>query len=136
MSETGWYGPAIGALLLWGFWGFFPKLATAHLTPSHAIVYETVAAALFGLVVAAFLGFKLETAPLGILWSSLAGLTAVCGALLYLRACSRGPLAIVTGLYPIVTIVLGSIFLGEPLSLRRIAASALAVAAIILVVRE
>jgi len=130
-----WQVPAILALLVFGLWGFFPKLAVNHISPASALVYEVAGASLVGLVIYLFPGFTLETEPRGILFAVLTGLCGMLGTLFFLAAAKQGRIAIVvsvTALYPLVTIILARIFLAEPLSVKNLFGMALALPAIAL----
>ncbi len=131
-----WVAPAALAFLLWGIWAFLPKLTTRYVDPASAIVYH----ALGGLVVAfaalAVLGFRPAADPRGVGLAVLTGVLGVGGALAYLYAVVRGPVAViatVTALYPVLTVGLASVFLHEPLTLRQALGIALGLVAIVLV---
>ena len=130
-----WQIPAIIALVLYGFWGFFPKLAVNHINPASALVFEAAGAVLVGLAVLLLPGFKLETAPLGIIFALLTGLCGMAGTLFFMAAASRGRISLVvslTAIYPLITIILARLILAEPLTSKNILGMILALAAIVL----
>lgn len=132
---TGWLIPSLLALCIWGLWGFLPKITTQYLQPRSAIVYEVLGALLFGAILTACHGARPEYHPKGALFGALTGLSALGGALLYLHAAKNGPLAAVvtlTALYPVVTILLSYLFLGEPITLKQMSGMLFAVIAIYL----
>lgn len=129
----GWLFFALLALIFWGLWGVFSKVAASHL-PSWAIFL--VELLVYG-VVGGFIWGLLRTP---VTWS-LPGLGAavaagLCGGwalFFFLKALSSGPAAVVvplTSLYPVITVVLGVTFLQESLSLRHLAGIVLAAAAV------
>jgi transporter family protein len=130
-----WFVSAVFALIIYGFWGFFPKIAVAYINPQSALVYQVVGGLLVGFLVLAMIGFKPETQPMGILFAMLTGITGVLGTLFYYAAASRGSISIVvsiTALYPLITICLAFFFLDEPLTLRQLFGMLSAIIAIIL----
>jgi len=130
-----WQIPALAALVLFGFWGFFPKLAVNHIDPGSALVFEIVGAMAVGLVVLLFPGFTLETAPRGALFGVLTGLCGMLGTLFFMAAATRGRISLVvslTAMYPLITIVLARLVLAEPLTGKHLLGMVMALAAIVL----
>lgn len=117
-----WVLPTILTLLAWGVWAFLPKLATRHIDPQSAIVYQALGGILVGLWVLITLKFRVEFNPPGFSYSLVIGLLGFFGAFMYLVAVSKGPLTLVapiTALYPMLAIILGFIFLNEAISLKQ-----------------
>ncbi len=130
-----WQIPAVLALVIYGFWGFFPKLAVSHISPASALVYEVAGTALVGLVIFLVPGFELETEPRGIFFAVLTGLCGILGTLFFLAAAKHGRISLVvslTALYPLITIILARIFLAEPMTSKNIIGMIMALAAIVL----
>ena len=130
-----WFASAVLALLIYGFWGFFPKLAVSYINPQSAIVYQVVGGMLVGVLALFLVGWRPEAHPLGILFALLTGITGVLGTLFYYAAASRGNISVVvsmTALYPIITICLAFLFLHEPLTFRQVIGMIFAFAAIVL----
>jgi len=129
-----WFFWTILALVTFGLWGFFPKLAVNYINPQSALIYQVIGGILVGIIALTLMGFRPQTHPLGILFALLTGITGVLGTFFYYAAASRGQISIVvslTALYPLITILLAIFFLQETLSLRQIAGLCFAVAAII-----
>jgi len=130
-----WFIWTILAMVTFGAWGFFPKLAVSYITPQSALIYQVIGGLLVGIVGLALVNFKPETHPMGILYALLTGITGVLGTLFYYAAASRGQISIVvslTALYPLITILLAIIFLHETLVLKQMIGLGFAVAAIVL----
>jgi transporter family protein len=123
------------AMVTFGAWGFFPKLAVNYISPQSALIYQVIGGLFVGIVGLAMLNFKPETHPMGILYALLTGITGVLGTLFYYAAASRGQISVVaslTALYPLITILLAIIFLHETLVLKQVIGLCFAVAAIVL----
>jgi transporter family protein len=130
-----WFIWTILAMVTFGAWGFFPKLAVNYISPQSALIYQVIGGLLVGIVGLAMINFKPETHPMGILYAFLTGITGVLGTLFYYAAASRGQISIVvslTALYPLITIMLAIIFLHETLMLKQVIGLGFAVAAIVL----
>jgi transporter family protein len=130
-----WFVWTIFAMITFGFWGFFPKLAISYISPQSALIYQVLGGLLVGLVALVTAGFKPEIQPMGVLYAFLTGITGVLGTMFYYMAASRGQLTIVvsfTALYPLVTILLAFIFLHETISLKQVVGLFFALTAIVL----
>lgn len=133
-----WFWWTILSLVTFGLWGFFPKLTVSYINPQSALIYQVIGGLVVGVIGLVLIGFRPQTHPLGILFALLTGITGVIGTLFYYAAASRGQISVVvslTALYPLITIMLASIFLHETLSFRQVAGLCFAVAAIILLAR-
>jgi transporter family protein len=123
------------ALVTFGLWGFFPKLAVNYINPVSALIYQVLGGILVGFIGMFLMGFRPQTHPLGILFALLTGITGVLGTFFYYAAAIRGQISIVvslTALYPLITILLAIVFLHEIITLRQVTGLCFAVAAIIL----
>jgi transporter family protein len=132
---SAWLPAALAALVCFGLWGFFPKLAVAYLDHRSALVYQTLGGLLVGLLV--LFSLKLQPAyhPRGVIFALLTGVAGVGGTLFYLAAAGRGRISLLvslTALYPLVTILLAHLFLKEPLTLKHLAGMICALVAILL----
>lgn len=126
---------AIIAWMLFGLWGFFPKLAMNYISPRSAIVYEVAGTMVVGLLALALVGFRPEVNAKGILFAVLTGVTGLLGTLFFFYAVRSAKVSVVvslTALYPMITILLALIFLREPISIRQLLAIILAMAALLL----
>ncbi|MEW6429417.1 MAG: EamA family transporter [Thermodesulfobacteriota bacterium] len=130
-----WLPHALAALFIYGLWGFFPKLAVRSLSPASALVWEVAGALAVGIAVLAGMGFRPQYDPKGVFFAVLTGIAGVVGTLFFFAAARTGKIAVVvslTALYPLITILLAVLLLGEQLGLRQMAGMALALAAIFL----
>ncbi len=131
----GWFPSALLALVLFGFWGFFPKLAVQYIPPRSAVLFQVAGSLAVALCVLPFVGFRPETHPKGALFAALTGIAGVLGTLFYYQAAGRGRISLVvslTALYPLITILLAAVFLREPLAPRQLLGMAFALVAIFL----
>ncbi len=129
-----WFLWTILALLTFGLWGFFPKLAVNYINPASALVYQVIGGIIVGIIGLSLMGFRPQTHPLGIFFALLTGITGVLGTFFYYAAATRGQISIVvslTALYPVITILLATVFLHEMLTFRQVTGLCFAVAAII-----
>ena len=117
-----WLLPTFGAFFLWGLWSFIPKITTKYISPKSAILFEVVGGILIGIIVLFSLNFKMDLHPKGVLLATTTGILGFSGALCFLYAASKGPIsliALLSALYPIITIVLAVVFLNESISIKQ-----------------
>lgn len=130
-----WFIFALVALLLWGVWGLFPKLATNYLSPTSVMVFSGVGSGLVAAAILVFLSFRPEVHGRGVTFAILAGLVGTLGSIPFLYAISKGKASVVvpmTSLYPLVTIILSLIILKEPVTLKQGFGIVLALVALLL----
>jgi transporter family protein len=131
-----WLIFAFISLMLYGLWGFFPKLATeTGMEPKSILVFETIGGALVVLMVLSFIGFRPDFNGKGFSFALIAGTAGALGSLFFLLALSRGRASVVvtlTALYPLVVIILSYFVLKEPLTLKQGIGIVLAVGAMIM----
>jgi transporter family protein len=130
-----WFTLSLITLFLWGFWSFFPKLATAYLDPRSVMVYAIMGNLLVAVGVFASVGGKLELHGKGITFALLAGICGALGLVLYIYALKLGRTAVVitlTALYPLVGILLSVIFLKETITLKQGLGMVFAITAMVL----
>ncbi len=117
-----WFMPAVSALLLWGVWGVFQKVATNQMPPRNVYLFSAGGAVAVVLVVASFSRFPLQVNFEGVFFAILAGVCSSLGGLLFLQAMSRGDAAVVitfTALYPVVSVILSFIILHETITVKQ-----------------
>jgi transporter family protein len=130
-----WLIYALMATAIYGFWGFFPKLASDYLDPKSAMVYQALGSIVGALVILATLRFRLPVQIKGITFSVLAGIAGVVGTQFLLMALNEGKASLVTpvtALYPIGVILLAILILKETLTLRQVGGILLSLVAIYL----
>ncbi|MCK4839159.1 MAG: EamA family transporter [Desulfobulbaceae bacterium] len=130
-----WLPATLGSLVLFGLWGFFPKLAVTYLDSRSALIYYTIGSLLVALVVLFTLKMQPAFHPRGSIFAVLSGVAGFAGTLCFFAAASRGRISLVvciTALYPLITIILAAIFLKEPLTIKQLTGMACAIVAILL----
>jgi len=135
LKINSWLIFAILAMLVWGFWGFFPKLATNYLSPKSVLVDEVIGAIIVGMAVLFLVKFKPEVNARGITFAILTGIAGTLGALFFIFAVSSGKTSVVvttTALYPLITIILAFLILKEPITVKQGIGMIFAFAAIML----
>jgi bacterial/archaeal transporter family protein len=135
MIVASWLLHALFSLFLFGFWGFFSKLATNYISPKSALIYDIIGVICVGLVFISVNHLEWRGDIRGILYAVLTGVAGTLATLFYLVAVSKGSSSIVlplTSLYPAITVVLAFFILKEPMTLRHSIGIILAILAIIL----
>lgn len=132
---THWLPAAVLALFSFGFWGFFSKLSLNYIDTKSALIFQTGGVLIIGIIALAMMNFKPAMEMKGLGFGVLTGIAYGIGCLFYLIAAERGKLVTVvtlTALYPLVTIMLSSLFLHETINLKQTCGIVLAIVAIIL----
>ncbi len=122
MRTPAWFMPAVLALILWGVWGLFQKLATNQMPPRNVYLAAVVGMIVVALVVFTTGGTRLQMNARGLFFALLAGICSSLGGFLFLHAVSRGKASIVipfTALYPFVTIILSFTILKEAITVKQ-----------------
>ena len=130
-----WFIASLFALLGFGLWGFFTKLAVVNMDSKSALIYQTLGVAIVGFYILYTMDFKPSSHPKSIFYSVLTGAAYGIGCLFYFVAASKGKITTVvslTALYPLVTIVLGVLLLNESVNLKQGLGITLACVAILL----
>lgn len=138
INKSNWILPAIFALLLWGVWGFFQKLATNYMPPRQVYLFAVLGPLITGLAVLASVKFSLEPTGRGVLFAVLAGLAGSAGGLFFLYSLNKGKASLIitlTALYPVVTIILSFLILGEKITAKQGIGIVLALASMLLLVK-
>jgi len=134
-AEDHWLLPAIGALLVWGFWAFLPKMALQTLQPHSVIMYESLGNLLIALPILVQQRFRLQWHKRGVSIIALSSVLTVSAILSYFYALHHGPVSIivtVSAMYPVISLVLAGIFLHERLNKIQYCAVAAAMLSILL----
>ncbi len=130
-----WLLPALVTVLLYGLWSYFPKLSVKYLSPSNAVIYEVIGSMIFGAIAIGLMGFNLQYHPKGAIYGMITGFCLVLAGYTYLVAASRGPIALVSAvsaLYPMVTLILAALLLGETITIKQGCGILLAIVSVIL----
>ena len=130
-----WVLLSVLALLCWGLYGFFPKVAVGYIAPRSVLLFQSLGTLTIGVISLISLGFRPQLHWKRTSFAILSGLAGAVGGLFYLLAVQRGRLSTtsaLTALYPALTIVLAATVLREPITLRQAAGMALAVVAVML----
>jgi transporter family protein len=133
-------GLSLVTMLFWGMAPLFEKSALANVSPLVALAIRSMI--MVGAYGAILLGTGAGPALLRVDGKSLlliaisALLGGIAGLLTYFHALKIGDAALVvpvTASYPLVTVFLATVVLGEPISLSRLAGAALIVAGVYLI---
>ena len=119
-----WVPASILALLSFGFWGLFTKLAVAHIDYKSALIYQTLGVLIIGIITLGLIEFKPVSNLKGSGYAILTGAAYSIGCLFYFIAASKGKIITVvtlTALYPLVTIALAYFLLSESVSVKQLA---------------
>jgi transporter family protein len=115
------------ATLAWGFWGIFDKKALATAAPPVVLLISVMAQGVVALVAVLVLrlsGQPIEWKSETLLWGGLSGLAVAGGLVAYLYALSQRDASWVLGItagYPAIMVVVAILWLGEAVSLTRLA---------------
>ncbi len=138
MSGLTWHPFAAVALLLWGLWGYFGKVASGGMSPRRLVFFSLLGYALVLPLVGLWCGREgmkpepLRPALLALLTGVLSGLAYIS----YYMAIGRGEasrIVVVTALYPVITCLLSFALLHEALSPAKVAGIVLCVVGVVLV---
>ncbi len=132
-----WLLPTLIATLCWGLWGFFGKLATRQVNENSLIILGIVGALVVYPVYILMYhkGFNWEWSNPHYYLALLAGLVGGLGTLFFFMALTRGEasrVVVISALYPVITVLLSVLLLGELVTLKKIAGILLALGGIVL----
>jgi len=135
MTVPLWLVNALLTMLLWGFWGFFGKLASRGLSPQNSTLISLLGwMASFPVILFVFRQyFRIEWGNPHHYFAFLSGLFGSIGGVFFFYALNKGDasqVVAVTALYPLVTVILAFLFLHEPVTLQRFAGIAFALVGI------
>ena len=128
-----WSLYALLCIVWWGLWGFLAKIGSESATPIQLQILFT-----FGMIPVAFcmlarMRWKLDRDWKGASYGLLSGVTTGLGILGFYAAMKTEAVSVVsplTGLFPLLTVILAVIFLRERLNRVQIGGIVLALAAI------
>jgi len=130
-----WFIFGLFALIVWGVWGFLPKLATRYIEPRSVLVFQTIGSILVTIVILATIDFKPELHTKGVTLAIVTGIIGTLGTASFLYSIAKGKASIVvtmTALYPIITIILSLLILKESITIKQGIAIILALTAMAL----
>lgn len=122
MRIPAWFVPALLAMLLWGVWGLFQKLATNQMPPRNVYFISALGAISVVLTLLSTSEFPLRMTFEGTIFGVLAGVCSSLGGLMFLQAMSKGEAAVVitfTALYPVVSVILSFVLLHETITVKQ-----------------
>jgi transporter family protein len=131
----GKYLGVIAILLLWGLWSFLPKVTVNLIPARQAMFFHALGGFLVGLATLYGAGSIREVNWQGALLAVITGAVGVGGSVLFYRMIQHETAsftAVVTSLYPIVSVALAILFLNESLTMKQGIASLLAMASLAL----
>lgn len=134
-----WLLQSLMALGCWGLWAFFPKIAVKYTTPRNALIYEVMGCLMVALGVLFTVHRDLDFNIKGIIPSLCTGIAGTSGLLFFLHAIQSGKLAVIstlTAVYPIVTILLATVFLKEKINAVQWLGVFLALVSVVLITQE
>ena len=134
-ERTNWIVYSLVALMCWGLWGFFTKLASRYLDWTQLLVISGIVSLLTTLIIFVVGKPQIDMHSPGFIYALLAGITSALAVVAFYGALGTGKSSIVvplTALYPAVTIVISFLVLSERISPSKGIGAALALAAILL----
>lgn len=125
--QISWLALSLGALATWGVWGVFGKIASGYLDGRSLFFYQLATGLVVVFIAFAITGFRPQLMAVppatginpGIKWAIATGVVSALGQILYFSALGKGKASIVvlmTGLYPVVTILLAFFILKETIT--------------------
>jgi bacterial/archaeal transporter family protein len=128
-----WY--ALLCVFWWGLWGFLSKVGSAEATPMQMQILFTLGMIPVALAMLLRMRGKMERNRQGMAYGILSGVATGLGTLGYyaaLRQQSASVVTPVTGLFPVLTVVLAYLLLHERLNKVQISGMLLALASIVI----
>jgi len=130
-----WQFASMFSLISFGFWGFWGRLAVDHLTPKSAFLLQVFGTLLVGLFLFRASEFNHGISFKGLTYGILTGTAYALGCLYFLMAVNKGQAGVVvtvTGLYPMVTLLLAWVLLHESLTIKQCCGLFFAIIAMVL----
>ncbi len=135
MGKFDWLLYAVGAAVVWGFWGFLDKIVIDRSGWPILVIGSALTYAILTPAVVLYFGKAMWPAP-GIIWvwAILGGAAASLGMLLFYIALARGSASVVvplTAMYPVITVLLSLTILKERPSIYQVIGIGLAAVAVV-----
>lgn len=127
-----WY--ALLCTFWWGLWGFLSKVGSASANPLQLQILFTLGMLPVALGMLLQMRWKLEVNPGGVSFGMLSGVSTGLGALGYFAALHEQSASVVsslTGLFPLLTVLLAFVVLRERLNRVQIGGMVLALGSIV-----
>jgi transporter family protein len=118
-TMRGWLLNSLMALVCFGLWGFFPKIAVRYISPKSALIYEVMGGVLVAAVTWFSMSKGMEHDLRGVTPAFITGIVGYLGMFFFLHAVDLGKVSVVaslTAVYPVVTILLAAIILKEQIT--------------------
>ncbi len=136
VSAVNWLIFSILTVILWGFWGFFIKLASSQLGWHQVFIVTSSITFVFSLLTYVSIKPSAEVGFQGASYALVAGVLGAFALIFFNMAIKEGNAIVVvpvTSLYPVVTVVLSYLILSEKLTFTKGLGIILALIAIVLV---
>jgi drug/metabolite transporter (DMT)-like permease len=136
---SGWLAYAFLPMALWGAAGFLQKLATGHLSGELAALLVLVGFLLVSVLLLLIEPWPAEVSPRTWVLVTALGLTLAFGNYAVVRAYAHGQASVITplaGLYPLVSVPIAVLFLGETVGPREAIGIGCAVVAVVALALE
>src|ERR1044072_23743 len=121
-TRLSFLAPALCALVLWALWAFLPKLAVKSMPAQSVLFFDAFGYLLVALVVALYLGRRLERSGRAVVISAAGSFITVVATLAYFYALKNGPVAVIvtlTGMYPVICTLLAHVILKEKINRKQ-----------------
>ena len=128
-----WLLYALVCMFWWGLWGFLSKIGSEAATPQQLQILFTLGMLPVAIAMLWKMNWRVESNFPGVSYGILSGLTTGLGVLAYYAALRQQDASLVTpvtGMFPLLTVVLAFVVLRERLNKVQIAGMILALAAI------
>lgn len=131
----GWLWYALVGIFLWGLWGFLSKIGADQANPLQMQILFTLGMLPVAGAMLVHTRERLDRDPQGITYGILCGIATGAGTLGYFAALSRQSASLVTpvtGLFPVLTVVLAFVLLHERLNKVQMGGMLLALTSVVI----
>ena len=140
MQTDGWHFPvwlwyALLGIFLWGLWGFLSKIGSASASPLQMQILFTLGMLPVAVGMLLQMRWKLDRNRGGVTYGLLSGVATGLGTLGYyaaLREQNASVVTPITGVFPVLTVVLAFVVLRERLNKVQMGGMLLALASIVI----